>query len=45
MTVAKFVSVTGLNRGANKKVVNKWIKLLNITNDDLIADIYGFLGI
>ena len=31
--------------GASKRVVNKWIKSLNITNEDLIADIYGFLGI
>ena len=44
-TVAQFMSVTGLSRGARKKTVDKELKKLSITDDDLIADIYGSLGI
>lgn len=44
-TVAQFEDVTGLSRGASKTRADKFITLYNITNKDLIADIYGSLGI
>ena len=44
-TLSQFLHASNLKRGASKRTVNKYIKQFNIKSDDLIADIYGYLGI
>lgn len=44
-TVTQFEDITGLKRGARKVAVDAFIKLYKIKDADLIADIYGSLGI
>lgn len=44
-TVKQFEQLSGLKRGARKSAVNRAIKKYNIVDGDLIADIYGSLGV
>lgn len=44
-TVHEFITATGFERGASKKAVDFQIQQFNIECGDLIADIYGYLGI
>lgn len=44
-TVKQFEELSGLKRGASKSAVNRAIKKYNIVDGDLIADIYGSLGV
>lgn len=44
-TLSQFLHATNLKRGTTKRTIDKYIKRFNIQSDDLIADIYGYLGI
>jgi hypothetical protein len=44
-TLSQFLHATNLKRGASKRTVDKYINQFKIQSDDLIADIYGYLGI
>ena len=44
-TLNKFIIVSQLSRGTNKRTLNKYIKSFKIKNGDLIADIYQYYGI
>jgi hypothetical protein len=43
--VQQFENLTKCSRGTSKQTIDSFIESYNITNDDLIADIYGSYGI
>ena len=44
-TLNNFITASKLNRGTDKRTLDKYIKQFKINNDDLIADIYQYYGI
>ena len=44
-TLKQFIDITKVSRSTSEKEINKLIKQYKIKNDDLIADIYQYLGI